>query len=133
MSGKNSAGVWQTDPNFNISNTWTVDASYSQLVISELLAQNVEAVDHNGTTPDLVELYYDGLTSLNLFDMSLSDNPDNPRKFVFPPGATINPGQHLVLYADDNISTPGIHLGFGLDADGEGLYLRHRSQWRYVA
>jgi hypothetical protein len=121
--GKNSAGAWQTDPNANASSTWTVDTSYSQLVINELLAQNVEAVNHYGTTPDLIELHYDGPAPLSLYDMSISDNPDNPRKFVFPPGAAINPGQYLVLYADDNLSLPGFHLGFGLDADGEGLYL----------
>ncbi|MHC4498300.1 MAG: CotH kinase family protein, partial [Planctomycetota bacterium] len=57
-SGKNSAGVWQSDPNFNASNTWTIDTSYSQIVINEVLAQNIEAVDHNGTTPDIIELYY---------------------------------------------------------------------------
>ena len=122
-SGKNSASVWQSDPNFNASSTWAIDTSYSQMVINEVLAQNIEAVDHNGTTPDMIELYYDGLAPLDLADMSISDNPDNPRKFVFPSGPTMNPGDYLVLYADDNISTPGIHLGFALDADGEGVYL----------
>ncbi len=122
-SGKNSAGAWQTDPNFNASNTWTVDTSYSQLVISELLAQNVEAVDHNGTTPDMIELYYDGPAPLDLSGMSITDNPDNTTKFVFPGGPTMNPGDYLVLYADDSILTPGVHLGFALDADGEGVYL----------
>ncbi|MHC4570689.1 MAG: lamin tail domain-containing protein [Planctomycetota bacterium] len=122
-SGKNSASVWQSDPNFNASSTWTIDTSYSQLVINEILAQNIEAVDHNGTTPDIIELYYDGPAPLDLSDMSISDNPDKPRKFVFTGGPTMNPGDYLVLYADDNIWTPGIHLGFALDADGEGAYL----------
>jgi hypothetical protein len=122
-SGKNSAGVWQSDPNFNASNTWTIDTSYSQIVINEVLAQNIEAVDHNGTTPDIIELYYDGPSPLSLAGMSISDNTDNPMKFVFSGGTTMNAGDYLVLYADDNLLTPGIHLGFGLDADGEGVYL----------
>jgi len=123
VSGKNSAGVWQSEPNFNASKTWTIDTSYSQLVINEVLAQNVEAVDHSGTTPDIIELYYDGPSALSLSDMSITDNTDNPRKYVFGGGTTIDPGEYLVLYADDNILTPGIHLGFGLNADGEGVYL----------
>ncbi|UCE98886.1 MAG: lamin tail domain-containing protein, partial [Planctomycetota bacterium] len=121
--GKNSASVWQDANYANASSTWTIDTSYRQLVINEVLAQNIEAVDHNGTSPDLIELYYDGSAPLGLYDMSISDNPDNPRKFVFPFGTTLNPGEYLVLYADDNMSQLGIHLGFKLDADGEGVYL----------
>ncbi len=123
VSGKNSAAVWQSDPNYNASNTWTIDTSYSQLVINEVLAQNIEASDHNGTRPDMIELYYDGPGSLSLSDMSITDNPDNPRKIVFSGATTMDPGDYLVLYADDYIWTPGIHLGFNLNADGEGVYL----------
>ncbi|MHC4912740.1 MAG: lamin tail domain-containing protein, partial [Planctomycetota bacterium] len=89
----------------------------------EVLAQNIDAVDHNGTRPDMIELYYDGPGSLSLADMSITDNPDNPRKFVFSGGTAMDPGDHLVLYADDYIWTPGIHLGSNLNADGEGVYL----------
>jgi len=121
--GKNSAGLWQSEDSASTSRTWTVDTSHWRLVISEVLARNVEAVDHNGTTPDLIELYYDGPASLDLADMSISDNPDKPRKFVFPAETIIDPGEYLVLYADDNPITPGIHLGFGLDGESEDIYL----------
>ncbi|HIJ51802.1 MAG TPA: hypothetical protein HPP66_01455 [Planctomycetes bacterium] len=121
--GKNSAGVWQSEYSATASHTWTVDTLHCRLVINEVLARNVEAARHNGTTPDLIELYYEGPTSLDLYDMSISDNPDNPRKFVFGAGTTIDPGEYLVLYADDNPIAPGTHLGFGLDGEGEGVYL----------
>jgi hypothetical protein len=121
--GKNSAGVWQNEDDATASRTWTVDVSHWRLVINEVLAQNVETVDHEGTTPDLIELYYDGPAPLNLSDMSISDDTGNPRKFVFPGGTTIDPCEHLVLYADDHTVTSGIHLGFALDGDGEGVYL----------
>ena len=105
--GKNSAAVWQTVP--NASRPWQVDTSYSRLVINELLAWNVSAVEHEGTHPDLIELYYDGPAPLDLSGMSLTNDAGEPAKFVFPQGAAMEAGQYLVLYADAN------HLGFELD------------------
>jgi len=123
--GKNSAGVWQETP--TASRTWTVDTSYSRLVINEVLAINQSAVEHEGTFADLIELFYDGPGSLNLSGMSISDDPAEPRKFVFPAGTTMNPGEYLVLYADANAIASGIHLGFALDKDGDGVYLYDRA------
>jgi hypothetical protein len=55
--------------------------------------------------------------------MSISDNAENPRKYVFGSGTVIEPNDYLVLYADNNPVTPGIHLGFGLDGESEDIYL----------
>ncbi|MHC4500567.1 MAG: hypothetical protein ACYS21_15820, partial [Planctomycetota bacterium] len=75
--GKNSANLWQNQDNPTTSRTWTIDTSYSRLVINEVLAHT------HGADPDLIELYYDGLASLDLSDMSLTDDPGDTRKFVF--------------------------------------------------
>lgn len=118
--GKNTAGVWQIEPTASL--TWTVDTSFFQLVINEVLTDNVSTVEHEGTFPDMIELTYDGPATLNLGGMRLSDSLDNPDKFVFEPGLTLSPGQTLVVYAD-NESTLGIHTGFALNNNGEGVYL----------
>jgi hypothetical protein len=55
--------------------------------------------------------------------MSITDNPDDPGKFVFSAGTSVQPGGYLRLYADSDTRSSGIHLGFALDGDGEGLYL----------
>ncbi|MCP4452984.1 MAG: lamin tail domain-containing protein, partial [Planctomycetes bacterium] len=117
----NTAGIWQTEP--TASQTWTVDTGAFQLIINEVLADNVSALAHNGTFPDMIELYYDGPTPLNLGGMRLSDNLGNPDRFVFEPGLILNPGQILVIYADDSESAPGIHTGFALNNNGDGVYL----------
>jgi hypothetical protein len=120
VKGKNSAGLWQSDPCYVASRTWTIDTSYSRLVINEVLAHT------HGNEPDLIELYYDGPAPINLTDMSLTDDPCLPRKFVFSSQtvtATImNPGDYMVLYGDLQTQLKN-HLGFALSADGEGLYL----------
>jgi hypothetical protein len=121
--GKDSAGIWQDVNQPTVSRTWTVDTSYRRLVINEVLAANQSAVEHQGTFPDMVELYYDGPAAMSLVGMSLSDNPDRPTKFVFPAGATIDPGEYLVLYADSQKTSPGFHLGFAFKAEGDDLYL----------
>jgi hypothetical protein len=121
--GKDSAGVWQDVNRPTVSRTWTVDTSYRRLVINEVLASNQSAVEHQGTFPDMVELYYDGPAALSVAGMSLSDNPDRPTKFVFPAGTMIDPGQYLVLYADSQTTASGFHLGFAFKAEGDDLYL----------
>jgi len=119
--GKNSAGRWQSQEKPTASQSWTVEPTYARLVINEVLASNTSAND--GTSGDLIELYYDGPSELSLAGMSITNSPGQRDKFVFPPGLTIQPGQYLVLYADANTTAAGIHLGFALDGDGEGVYL----------
>ena len=121
--GKNRAGLWQSDSEPTRAKPWTVDASYSRLVINEILADNTATLNLRGTFPDLVELYYDGPTPLPLDGMSITDDPFNPTPFVFPAGAVIAPGQYLVLFADAAIQPGEFHLGFALENRGEGLYL----------
>jgi hypothetical protein len=113
--GRSIDDVWAGDPAGNASHTWTVDISHSQLMINEVLAHS------HGADPDIIELYCEGVSTIDMADMSITDDPNVPRKFVFPAGTTINPGQYLVYYADLSLD-PG-HLGFSLYSNGEGLYL----------
>jgi len=125
--GKNSAGIWKSEEEPTASRTWTIDTSYSKLVINEVLAINTATLNRGGRFPDLIELYYDGPSAMSLSGVSITDNPNEPEKFVFPAGTSIDPGEYLVLYADSDMTTSGIHLGFALDADGESIYLYNNS------
>jgi len=131
--GKNSAGLWQgqrfRDTDFfapgncdgNSSAEWTVDTSSSHLMIHEVLANNLSGA-HEGTYPDMIELYYEGPVPLNLGGYRLTDDMDLPARFVFPDNTLMNPGDYRIVYAD-TAATSGIHTGFALDADGDKLYL----------
>ncbi|MHB1034559.1 MAG: lamin tail domain-containing protein [Pirellulales bacterium] len=121
--GKDSAGVWQSEDSPTASQLWTVDTALRLVRINEVLALNTSTFSDDGGLPDLVELYNAGAAQIDLADMSLSDDPMAPRKFVFPAGTVLGPGQYLVLYADSSAAAPGIHLGFALDANGESLSL----------
>ncbi len=121
VRGQNVAGSWQSIVGSTVSRSWTVNGALSSLVISEVLASNVNAVAHQGTRPDVIELFNGGAAAINLVGMSLSDDASNPTKFIFP-AMMLQPGEYLTLYAD-SAATPGLHLGFGLDADGDGVFL----------
>ena len=122
--GRNNEGVWQDETDPTISDTWTVRSDLRGVVINEILANNAGAVDHSGTAPDVVELFNAGTETVNLAGLTLSDDPENPDRFVFPPGTVLDSGQYMVLYANDPDGTAGLHLGFALSQNGETLYLR---------
>ena len=90
--------------------------------INEIMAENVSAVLDGTNYADWIELYNPGISSIDLAGWSLSDDGD-PRRFVFPPGVTLNPNGYLVLWCDAQMGDPGIHTGFGLKLEGESLFL----------
>ncbi len=120
---QNEVGVWQADADAAVA-TWIVNTALApRLHISEILAQNSSAVLHEGDFRDMVEIVNEGAGTADLFDMSLSDDPNAPRKFVFTTHVMLAPGQRLIVFADDPDGSSGIHLGFGLNNDGDGLFL----------
>ncbi|GIT05318.1 MAG: hypothetical protein CM1200mP29_07290 [Verrucomicrobiota bacterium] len=84
--GKNSAGAWQPLDQVTRSKRWTINPNYSRLIINEVLAWS------SADAPDAVELLNDSAEVINLGDMSLTDDPAKPRKFVFPAGSKLETG-----------------------------------------
>lgn len=119
VRGRDFAGQLQPTP--TASKTWTVNTSMPRLLINEVLADNAGAVEHHGTTPDMIELVNAGATPVNLRGLSISDT-HRPGQFIFQSDTILMPGEYLVIYAD-SAATPGLHLGFALDADGDGVFL----------
>jgi hypothetical protein len=126
--GRNDAGFDENDPLLGqdavvTTSVWTVDDTYSRLVIDEVLANNVSAVANGDSYPDMVELYYDGPSPLDMSGMTMTNDANDPSKFVFPAGTTMAPGERLVLYADADVTSAVIHLGFALADQGDALCL----------
>ena len=93
-------------------------------VITEFLASNGNTIDDdNGNSTDFIEIFNAGDTAVNLAGYSLTDDPDEPQKFVFS-NTVVGAGQYLVVFAgDDTDPTTGSDLftGFGLRSSGEYL------------
>lgn len=95
------------------------------VVINELCAHNLSGLqDGNGNCGDWIELYNPGNTPVDLSGWSLTDDKDDPDRWVFPEGTVID--EYLVVFADngDTRDAAGYwHTSFALKTDGETLYL----------
>lgn len=102
-----------------------VTASNSPVVINELMADNVAAFpDPQGGFDDWIELRNVTDQEVDLTGHYLSDEPNNPRKWQFPAGATLPASGYLLVWADeDGSATPGLHASFKLAKAGEQVYL----------
>jgi hypothetical protein len=72
-----------------------------QVVINEIMASNSYTLaDEDGDYPDWIELYNRGMDTTSILDWGVSDESDEPFKWIFPDVSLI-PGQYLVLFASD--------------------------------
>lgn len=112
---------WQTIPGDTVE--WEIVPPFADVRLNEILARSSASIVHEGVSTDLIELHNTGTLPADLSDMSLTDDPVFPRKFVFPQGTVLPKGGYLVLHADAAAAPAVLHTGFGLDGDGDGLFL----------
>lgn len=104
----------------NIITTTTVGVP---VVLNEILASNRTLTNSLGATPDWIELFNTSTNVINLADLSLSDNPNSARKYIFAPGTLIPAGGFLKMYCDATAPVSTNNTGFNLSASGGTLFL----------
>jgi hypothetical protein len=124
--GKNSGGIFQSTNTPTISETWVVNTNTPRVRLNEVLASNNGSVIHAGTTPDAIELFNEGTTTVNLNGYRLTDDKGSPSKFTFG-NVNLTAGAYLIVYANNDDLSGGIHTGFTLDPDGDQVYLFDRA------
>lgn len=94
-----------------------------QAAISEFLTQNSGGqYDQDFDTPDWIEIHNPGTATVNLAGWSLTDDPAEPRQWVFPT-QILAPGARLLVFASGkDRSSPGsqLHANFKLGTEGGG-------------
>ncbi|MFC2117870.1 CotH kinase family protein [Bacteroidota bacterium] len=94
-----------------------------QVYINEFLTSNT----HTNIDPetsifsDWIELYNYSTNDVDLGGYYLSDNQDDPQKWIIPQNTIIEAGDYLLIWADK--SGIGLHTNFGLSKDGEEICL----------
>lgn len=98
------------------------------VVINELSASNstIQA-DQDGEFDDWIELYNNTSSPIVLDGYYLSDDANDPTKWVIPNGTTINGNDYLIIWADKDTTQLGLHANFKLSAGGESLFLSNAS------
>ncbi|MEM7390725.1 MAG: lamin tail domain-containing protein, partial [Verrucomicrobiota bacterium] len=82
--------------------------------INEVMADNETTVmDELGAYSDWFELYNAGSNTVDLSGYTMSDNLDNPDKWMIPTGTLLAAGAHLLIWADGS----SVSNAFALDAN----------------
>ena len=105
----------------------TITAVFSEqdeadmIVINEFLAANESIIaDDEGDYEDWIELYYNIPYSMNLGGYFLTDDLNNPSKWMFP-DVEISGEGYLFIWADDDEEEGPLHAGFNLSSSGEEI------------
>lgn len=127
LSGKPTPGYANTDDGYSAFMA-AMSTQVGSLYISEIMGANLTAHKApDGAYYDWVELHNAGTSAIDLSGYGLSDNVNNPAKWVFS-AITIEPGEYLILYASGDSSggsteKKNLHLNFKISAEGETVYL----------
>jgi hypothetical protein len=94
------------------------------IIISEFVAKNDNGIrDEHGERDDWIELVNTGKTAVDVSGMHLTDDVSNPDKWPIPAGNRLQPGQTLLVWADEDGGQGPLHANFKLSADGEEVAL----------
>ena len=101
----------------------------SGLAISEIMASGNDIYpDEDGDYPDWIEIHNESDQPVNLSGMALTDDPQQPDKWMFP-DLTLPGDGYLVVFASGKdrrgsaSAPPVLHANFSLNQDGEFLGL----------
>lgn len=84
--------------------------------ITEILTSNTSYPDENGLCCDYIELYNAGKDGVDLYRYQLTDG-SGARRFLFPQGSVLAPGEYLVIGCDSEVKLPG-YGAFSLSRGG---------------
>lgn len=98
------------------------------VVLNEICARPASSADRAGPAGGWVELVNVGPQTVDLSGLSLSDDLQWPRRWVFPQGTMLPAGQRLLLACNPDRPVSSTNTGFGLSAAGGVVYLLDRPE-----
>lgn len=104
-------------------------ASVNDIVINEITTNNKTGIENEkGKKKDWIELLNKTSTPLGLSGLYLSDDVANITKWAFPAEAFIQPGEHLLIWADDlDVTYLDLHTNFNLSNSSDNVILSNGS------
>ena len=126
-------GAQPTDPCVP-SSAWVSHATDVPFKLNELMALNNSFIaDEAGGFADWVEILNDSDSFANPVGLALTDKRSSPDAYVFP-AFTMDPGDHRVVWCDNDLEDGPLHAPFNLDAEQDNLILSVWDEfgWRCV-
>ncbi len=100
----------------------------SKLIINEICAKNKSVLkDADGDFSDWVEIYNPSAKTVNLSGCGLSDDEDQPLKWVFPSVEIKSKGYLIVFCSDKNRKKSELHTNFKI-SDGDVITLSSKAK-----
>lgn len=119
--------VWFSNPTPGEPNSGNKKSSNTDVIINEYMISNTFTLyDCEGDYGDWVELYNTGSNDIDLTGYGITDNDDNPHKYVFPQGTSIAAGEYLIVFCDGKNKTDDegkCHTNFSLSREDETISL----------
>lgn len=94
----------------------------SQIAINELHVKNTLFPDSAGEFDPWIEIYNNTDTAIWLDGRYLSDDAAQPGKWRFPDNTLIPARGYFVVWADGDVTQPGLHTNFTLQETGGKLF-----------
>ena len=99
------------------------------LMITEIMASNRFVLqDEDGDYPDWIEIHNPTRRTINLEGYWLSDDPDQPLQWPFPP-RDLEPGEYLIVFASgkdrSELESENLHTDFRINRSGDAVVLGH--------
>lgn len=99
-------------------------AKSTSLNINEICAKNTTFQAPDGNYYDWIEFYNDSFDDIDISGWGLSDETNNPFKYVFPENTVIHSKEYFIVYCDKKASKLNNAIAnFGLSSDGDTLML----------
>lgn len=113
---------------YSLSTFWAGEAAQNLMISEVMVANNEGLTDEDGDYSDWIELYNAGSRAINLSGWALTNNPEQPRKWMFP-NVSIGSHEYLIVFAsgkDRQVVSRDLplHTNFKLSLEGDfiGLY-----------
>jgi len=108
------------------------DADAVPLFINEYMASNdITIADEAGEFDDWFEIYNAGSNDIFLGDKFLSDNFLRPDKWKMP-DLSIGPGEHILVWADNDEDQGPFHTNFKLSKDGDEIGIFYGEEFGFL-
>lgn len=136
--GRGDNGAWETltEPSPGYENTPEGAQAYRDsrkqetadagVYINEFMASNATTLPGaDGSYPDWIELYNTTASAVDLSGFGLSDDENQPVKWQFPEGTSIEANGYLLVYCSgkDGLIEGELHAPFGLRSYAESVVL----------